>query len=233
MDPVPETAQVLDDMIMQGRPGLAIRLYGMADRAREVSPECVGLSLTLLADDSTFTLVSSDDLVARLDALQYLDGGPCPTSVDTGETIETDVADLLDEGRWSLFARGSAVEGIASTLSLPLMRDGRMVGGVNFYGATVDAFRDRHGAMAAAVGASASHAVTNADLPFRTRRQAAETRDRWTGRLDVEVALGILMVRYDVDETAARDRLRHAADRAGITEVQVARALKHLSDELP
>ena len=30
MDPVPETAQVLDDMIKQGRPGLAIRLYRMA-----------------------------------------------------------------------------------------------------------------------------------------------------------------------------------------------------------
>lgn len=205
----------------------------MADRAREVSPECVGLSLTLLEDESTFTLVASDDVVRSLDALQYLDGGPCLTSVDTVETIETDVADLLDEGRWALFARGSAEAGIASTLSLPLMTDGRIVGGVNLYGATADAFHDRHGAMAAALGASAADAVTNADLSFRTRDQATRTRDRWAGLAEVGVALGILMVRYDVDEAGARHRLRHAAERAGISEVQVARTLKHLSDELP
>jgi len=233
MDPVPETAQVLDDLIKQGKPGLAIRLYRMADLAREVVPECVGLSLTLLDDDLTFTLVASDEVVAHLDAMQYLDGGPCPTSVEIGDVVETDMADLLDEGRWSLFARASATAGVASTLSLPLMRDGRAIGGVNLYAATADAFQGRHDTVAEALGASADHAVTNADLSFTTRSQSVETRDRWTARADIEVALGIIMVRYDVEEAAARDRLRHAADRAGITEEQVARALKHLSDDLP
>jgi len=232
MDPVPETAQVLDDLIKQGKPGLAIRLYRMADRAREVAPECVGLSLTLLDDDLTFTLVASDELIARLDAMQYLDGGPCPTSVDLGELVETDVSDLLDEDRWSLFARASAAAGVASTLSLPVMRGGRVVGGVNLYAASVDAFHGRHDSMAEALGASAEHAVADADLPFRTRSQAVETRDRWAARADVEIAVGIIVVRYGIDEAAARARLRHAADRAGISPEQVARALKHLSDNI-
>ena len=39
----------------------------------------------------------------------------------------------------------------------------------------------RVGAMAAALGASAAHAVTDADLSFRTRHQATETRDRLAG----------------------------------------------------
>ena len=185
MDPVPETAQVLDDLIKQGKPGLAIRLYRMADRAREVAPDCVGLSLTLLDDDQTFTLVASDELIARLDAVQYLDGGPCPTSVDLGESVETDVSDLLDEDRWSLFARASAAAGVASTLSLPVMRGGRVVGGVNLYAATVDAFHGRHDSMAEALGASAEHAVADADLPFRTRSLAIQTRDRWAARADI------------------------------------------------
>lgn len=232
MDPVPETAQVLDDMIRQGSPGLALRLYQMADRAREVVPECVGLSLTLLDGNHTFTLVASDEVIARLDAMQYLDGGPCPTSVELGEMVGTDVADLLDEGRWSVFARSSAHAGVASTLSLPLMYDGRVIGGVNLYAATANAFDGRHESMAKALGASAAHAVVDADLSFRTRAQAVETRERWTGRVDVEVGLGIIMVRYDVDEAEAWARLRHAADRAGITPAQVARALKHLSDDI-
>lgn len=232
MDPVPETAQVLDDLIKQGKPGLAIRLYRMADRAREVAPACVGLSLTLLDDDLTFTLVASDEVIARLDAMQYLDGGPCPTSVDLGESIETDVSDLLDEDRWSLFARASAAAGVASTLSLPVMRGGRVVGGVNLYAGTVDAFHGRHDSMAEAVGASAEHAVADADLSFRTRTLAVQTRDRWAARVDVEIAVGIIVVRYGIDEEAARERLRHAAERAGITQEQVARALKHLSDDL-
>lgn len=232
MDPVPETAQVLDDLIKQGKPGLAIRLYQMADRARAIVPECVGLSLTLLDDNHTFTLVASDEVIAELDAMQYLDGGPCPTSVEIGEALETGMADLLDENRWSLFARASADAGVASTLSLPILREGRPIGGVNLYAATADAFRGRHESMADALDASAAHAVMNADLPFRTRSLATETRDRWTGRRDVEVALGIIMVRYEVEESDARARLRHAAERAGITEVQVARALKHLSDDV-
>lgn len=231
MDPVPETAQVLDDLIRQGKPGLALRLYAMADRAREIVPECVGLSLTLLDGDHTFTLVASNEVIAQLDAMQYLDGGPCPTSVDRVEVIDAEVADLLDEGRWSLFARSSAHAGVGSTLSLPLLLDGKVVGGVNLYAATPQAFDGRHDSMARALGASAAHAVADADLSFRTRVQAAETRDRWVAGADVEVALGIIMVRYGVDESGARDRLEHAADRAGITPAQVARALKHLSDD--
>lgn len=232
MDPVPETAQVLDDLIKQGKPGLAIRLFRMADLAREVVPECVGLSLTLLDGNLTFTLMASDEVLARLDAMQYLDGGPCPTSVEREEPVETDVADLLDEDRWSLFAQASAVAGVASTLSLPLLRDGRTIGGVNLYASTPNAFKGRHEEMAEALGASAQDAVTNADLSFTTRSHAVETRDRWRSQADVEVALGIIMVRYDVEEEAARAKLRHAADRAGVTEVEVARALKHLSDDV-
>jgi len=39
-------------------------------------PRVVGLSLALLADRFTFTLVSSDGLASRLDAVQHLDDWP-------------------------------------------------------------------------------------------------------------------------------------------------------------
>ena len=40
-------------------------------------PDLVGLSVTILHEGVTFTLVAPNGVVASLDASQYLDGGPC------------------------------------------------------------------------------------------------------------------------------------------------------------
>jgi len=72
-------------------------------------------------------------------------------------------------------ARAEALAGISSTLSLPILGDGHVVGGVNLYGATSDAFDGHHEDLADACGAWAAGAVTNADLRFNSRVRAAAT----------------------------------------------------------
>jgi GAF domain-containing protein len=228
MEPLPATAEALRELARQGEASLGVELYSMASRVRALVPELVGLSLGLVSDGLTLTLVASADQVAAIDAAQYLDGGPYVAGPDEAEAIEVNVGDLFDEARWQLYARASAASGVASSLSLPIMDGAHAVGGVNLYAATVNAFRGKQEAIAGAVGSAARLAVANADLSFWTAKTAMEAPTRVREGSDVNIALGIISASQGINIPIARERLRNAAARAGITELQAARAIKHV-----
>jgi hypothetical protein len=76
VEPVLETQEVLEQLEAFGGEGTRARLLDVG-QPRAIGPECVGLGLGVLADGPTFTLVATSDEIASLDAVQYLDGGPC------------------------------------------------------------------------------------------------------------------------------------------------------------
>ncbi|MFL6055886.1 MAG: hypothetical protein ACJ72W_23730 [Actinoallomurus sp.] len=226
MEPLPETRQALAEVrVDQDQAKLLASLVDLGNTARSIVPDCVGLSLSLVQDRLTFTLVASSVDMARLDAAQYLDGGPCVRDDGEDETIITHMDDPLDEERWTLFARSGAATGVASSLSLPVRRGDSVVGGINIYASSPDAFEGHVDALAAALGADASAAVNNADLSFLSRREAVQAPTRIRNRHDVDTALGILAARFDESVDEARSRLVGAAARAAISEVVVARLL--------
>lgn len=226
MEPLPETRQVLDEFSRLGIEELRTTLTDMGRRAREICPDCVGLSLGLKDEGLTLTLVASSEDVAGLDAVQYLDDGPCVTSQEIGVTVEVTIQDLLDEGSWAEYARASAAAGVASSLSLPIERLGTLVGGVNLYGSTPDTFDGRHQALAEALGATAEKAITNADLAFSTRLAAAQAPDDFAARADLDIATGIIAETRHIRVDEAHELLRRAAARAGISPARAARVIK-------
>jgi len=228
VEPLPQTAEALRELARLGEESLGHAFYATSTKVRAVVPELVGLSLAVLEDDVTLTLVASTERLAGLDAVQYLDGGPCVAAADRAEPLDVNVDDLLDEGRWQLYARASAATGVASSLSLPVMNGARVVGGVNLYAATPDAFEGKHEEVAEAIGSDAEFAVANADLSFSTLKTAMEAPARLREGGHINVALGIISERQGVNIPIARERLRNAAARAGITEAQAGRALKHI-----
>ena len=121
--------------------------------------------------------------------------------------------------------RASAAAGVASSLSLPIIDHDRVVGGINLYASSSDAFSGHHRDLADALGASAAGAVANADLSFETRRRAEEAPRQLRDLRLTEVATGILAAREGLDVETARHRLVDAAHRAGISEVQAAEVL--------
>jgi hypothetical protein len=210
---------------------LPTTLLRMGRRATEIVPECVGLSLALIQEGLTLTLAATGETVAGLDAVQYLDGGPCILGAHENSTIDVAPDDLLDEDRWLLFAQASAAAGIRSSLTLPILGTaGAVIGTVNLYAATPDAFVGHHDALADALHASAAKAITNADLSFSTRLAAVEAPQRLAEQYEVDIALGIIAESQGVDIPTARERLRQAAARAGISERQAARAIRGLLD---
>lgn len=228
MEFLPHTQQALNEYLEPGDANLEEMLRVMGEAAARIVPDCVGLSLTLYDQDLTFTLVASAVELAELDAMQYLDGGPCVRTVDEDSVHPEVMVDLLDEERWALFARASAAAGVASSLSLSVLDHGQVVGGINLYASSPDAFAGHQHDLATALGASATGAVSNADLGFASRRRAELAPGRLRDEQTVDVATGLLAAQHGLDVDEARQQLEGAAVRAGITLTQAADALLNL-----
>jgi GAF domain-containing protein len=223
MEPLPETLEALNEIDPGVDEDLLGQLLDLANRAREIVPDLVGVSVARLAENVTFTLVASDQDIAVLDAIQYAAGGPCVEGAHTRQVREFNDDDVLDEERWQLFAEATAAHTVRSTLTLPVVADGRTVGTVNLYAASTRAFVEHHEDLAEVFGAWAAGAVANADLSFTTRRQARATPKRLRDRAMIDVAVGILAATFDVDFDTAEARLRTAATYAGVSIAQLAR----------
>jgi hypothetical protein len=100
-----------------------------------------------------------------------------------------------------------------------------VVGSVNLYGTTGNAFNGLRGLLAAAVGAEAEAAVSNADLSFSTREEAAKAPARLDELADIDIAVGIIVSVLGLGSEDGRERLHLAATRAGLSDAQLARGL--------
>lgn len=232
MEFIPESLEALDE-VAASTDSVSLResLKKVADEAQLIAPGLVGISITLLGRDLTFTLVATDDHVAGLDALQYLDDGPCVDAIETGRGTATGDGGLLAEGRWHLMALASAAAGVRSTLTFPVRRAGVVVGSVNLYGCTEDVFVGKHRDLADALGGWAEGAIVNADLSFRTRDVARETPARLRDDALVAQAVGVMCVRADFTPSEALGLLEEAAARAGISLVELARIVLEIRED--
>ena len=223
MRPVPETAEILERMRSSGQE--VPDLQELADRVERVVPQCVGLSVSYPAEPLTFTLVSSGSPVAQMDALQYLAGGFSVSAGSEEMPREWRADDVLDEEGWRLFARREAARGVSSTLSLPVRDCGGVVACVNLYASTPNAFQGHVDELAAACGALAVDAVSNADLAFSTRLEAATTAVRLAEQDELDLAVGIVAARLEVSTDSADRLLRQAALRADVALPHLARVV--------
>jgi hypothetical protein len=226
VEPLPETNAALAELVSFDDPDVDSLLDDLGARARDIVPDLVGLSLSLTSEGLTFTLVSSGSAAAALDSAQYIDGGPCVEVAEgRSDALEATMDDPLDEEQWGLFARVGAAAGVASSLSMPIYRSGTRVGGVNLYASTADAFKGHQDELALVMGATAAEVVSNADLSFSTRLEAAAAPDLLRDRTDIDTAVGILAALRGTDVETARRHLTEAAARAGLAEPVVARIL--------
>jgi len=225
VEPIPETQRALEQLSPGGPADLTAALQHQVTQAQEVVPELIGVSLASTAEGLTFTFVASSDLVATLDGLQYLDGGPCVEAARRGEPLEVPDADALDEAQWALFSRAESAAGVEATLSLPVLTGDQVTGGVNLYASRVGAFRGHYDRLAEIFGAWAAGAVSNADLSFRNRLEAVQTPARLEALDDIAKAVGVVAATQGVSTDEARTRLEHAGALAGIAPENLARAV--------
>jgi GAF domain-containing protein len=220
VEPIPETLEVMRALRGTGT-DLESTMRQLADLVVELVPTCVGLSLSVPQADLTLTMVATNRRVAALDGVQYLHGGPCVDSSHDGVEIAMD--DALSEERWHEFAVAAAASGVRSSLSIPLLRDGVATGAVNVYAADAHAFDGRADALRALLGRTAGIAVTDADLPFRTREAAQNAPGTLRDRDLLDTAIGFVAATNRVTVEEARRLLHDAARRATVDPVALAR----------
>jgi GAF domain-containing protein len=172
--------------------------------------------LTILTRSGATTPAATDDLVAKVDAVQYAEQqGPC---LDAAAEGTVSVPDLLVDERWPRFATGAVALGVRSMLAFSLFTEGGVVGALNLYAAEPNAFP----ADAAEIGQPlAAHAAV-ALVSSRERanlRIALDTRDL------IGQAKGILMERHGIDAEQAFVVLIAASQR-------VNRKLRDVAEEL-
>jgi GAF domain-containing protein len=223
LEPIPETVEAVDNLDPSADDGsLLADLTRLASQGQEIVPDLVGVSIAGFDHGLTFTLVATAGEVAVMDAVQYLGGGPCVEAAHTDQVMEFE-PDALDEERWHLFAEATAARAVRSTLTLPVLGGGRVVGTVNLYAASRRAFVGHHEQLADVFGGWAAGAVANADLSFTTRKEAERAPQRLRNQNLIDVATRIVAAQLGVDVETAVARLRDAASRAGVSLLQLAR----------
>jgi transcriptional regulator with GAF, ATPase, and Fis domain len=150
------------------------------------------------------TPVSTDDLVARGDALQYeLGEGPCMDAVWEKPLVIS--RDLAHEDRWPTWGPRVVEElGARSMMCIQLFTDHETVGALNMYSKRADGFDDddrfEGQALAAhvAVALVAAHRIEHLELALDTRTVIGQ-------------AEGILMERFDLSPDRAFEVLKRVS----------------------
>ena len=210
MELLPQSREALDEYVTPSVDDVETLLRVIEGWAVRAVPDCVALSVTLLDEDLTFTLVDEA-------ATTKPDGRDASGPDDASEA-----AYALDEREWAEMARERAFAGIASTVSLPVVEHGRAVLNIDLYASTAYAFHDRIDGLVEALGAWQAGAVTNADLGFETLRRAELAPERLREQRLVDVAIGLVAARMAVTTEAAALLLCESADRSGVSETQAA-----------
>lgn len=128
-------------------------------------PQADGATITTFHDGRPDASAASDEWARCLDEMQYVEHeGPCLDAARTGNTFR--LRDLAQEQRWPAYVPRALAAGVRSVLSLPLAAEGRLIGALNLYSRSPDAFD----AEAVSVGRSSPRTPA---WPRRWRRRAS------------------------------------------------------------
>ncbi|WP_194902988.1 GAF and ANTAR domain-containing protein [Quadrisphaera sp. INWT6] len=153
----------------------------------------VSCGITLRREGQQLTVASSDQVAAAVDEVQYAhESGPCLQALDTGRVINA--PDLTVEDRWPAYTARALTYGVASSLSLPLVVEGQVLGAMNLYAGRAHAF-DAAARRATAAGLAAQAAAT-LTVVLRQAHQVDLTKSlqaTLVSRSVIDQAIGVLM----------------------------------------
>ena len=147
------------------------------------------------------------EFVRKIDTLQYEvhHEGPCITSMRTARPCVS--GSISDDARWPRFGGAVLHLGVNSALSLPLVLREQVIGVINAYAYTLDAFAEHAVAMGTKFAGPAAVAVHNARLLTAAQQRAEQLQRALGTRSVIDQAVGIIRARSGVSAEEAFDRL--------------------------
>jgi GAF domain-containing protein len=210
-----DLAASLDDLarLITGLLTLEELLGRVAASAARAIPGADGAGVTLLRLDrggnQIQALAASHPFVVDIDAVQYrlLDEGPCITAAHELRAVVS--GSLSGDSRWPRFGPRVGRLGVHSALSLPMvLADNTLVGVLNAYGRTKNAFDDDAARLGELFAAPAAIAVFNAQILADVRTRAAQLQAALVSRATIDQAIGILRSRSGTTADEALAALR-------------------------
>lgn len=173
-----------------------------------------GSGITLLdAAGRRITSAATDDLVRRLDGLQYeLDEGPCLSAWREWAVLRSGTDGV--RGRWPEWTRRAREMGLRSYLSAPLISRDDAIGAIKVYSTTDDTFEARDADVLRRFATQAAIFVANVVTVRATEQLSERLKQTLRTRDLVATARGIVMVRDGVDSEGAFRQLAEQSQRS-------------------
>jgi GAF domain-containing protein len=188
-------------------------LSQVAASAVHALPGAAGVGICLLRvdrpDHQIQALATSHPFVAQIDEIQYelVDEGPCITAAAQAAPVRT--GNVTADSRWPRFGPRVGRLGVHSVLSLPMMLpDGTVVGAINTYSRSRDAFDEHAAATGLIFAAPAGLAVHNAQVLANAQARAVQLQAALGTRAIIDQAIGIIRSRSGATADEAFARLR-------------------------
>jgi GAF domain-containing protein len=189
-----------------------IELLGeVADFAAHAIPGVDGAAVALIdpgkGRPSIQTAAATAEFVHEIDIVQYdeLNEGPCITSIQSRRV--TISGSLGSDQRWPHFGGRVARMGVHSALSLPLVVGGQVIGAINSYANSRDAFGEHAVLLGSQFAGSAAVSIYNAQLLAEARERTERLQRALDSRTVIDQAIGIIRSRSGTSAEVAFDRL--------------------------
>ena len=197
--------------IVAGARGVAELLGEVAGFAAEAIPGVDGAGVALIDQSkgraTLQTTAATAGFVHQIDAVQYdeLREGPCITCMESRRPTVS--GSLGADGRWPHFGGRIARMGVHSALSLPLIVGEQVIGAINCYADSHDAFGEHAVRLGAQFATPAAVSIYNADLLSGARARAEKLEEALDHRAVIDQAVGIIRSRSGVSPEVAFSRL--------------------------
>jgi GAF domain-containing protein len=210
--------------VLRAQRTLAAKLEAVAELVEDTVPTCDGASIALVVEEAAFTGATSSQVAIEADLAQYRnDEGPCLASVAESATVRIDL--LLQDERFEHFAAAAIELGVESVLSIPLRSGDVVVGSINMYSAQPNAFDDDVPDQISRLSDYASRLIVASPLYESAVHVLRRLMDVVDDAAQVEIAVGILIIREDMTAGAAWEHLDALAGHRGSSVVEAARRI--------
>lgn len=134
----------------------------------------------------------SSEFIRDIDTLQYdvHNEGPCITTMRTRQPCVSGA--IGDDAHWRRFGPAVARLGVKSALSVPLMLGEQVIGAINAYAYSPDAFAEHAVVMGAKFAGPAAVSVHNARVLMEARYQAEQLQHALNSRSIIDQAIGVI-----------------------------------------
>jgi GAF domain-containing protein len=197
--------------IVAGARGVVEMLGDVAEFAVQAIPGVAGAGVTLIHSSAgpprIHAWAVTADYVRDIDTLQYdtVNEGPCITCMQSQRPTVS--GSLGNDHRWPHFGGPVARMGVHSVLALPLMVGDEVIGAINAYAYSRDAFAEHAVRLGAQFAGPAAVAVYNARLLAEAHERTQQLQRALESRAVIDQAIGIIRSRSGASASEAFDRL--------------------------